>query len=215
MKTTIVKGVVLKFVKEDDGKFTFSSNNPKMQSWIENCKKKRVKRSEIGFVTWDARIFWKSGMEVTPVVKDFKEDFVSELNCLCQKNKQTPVYEYWEYGPKNELIHIAEVTVGDNYVQGAGTTKKAARQNAAQNFLYPGTSRVDVVNLFTKCGGCGSSLSEDGVCPNCEHEGKNSCSNCGKKTNSLELQEHGGECYHCSNLPSVYKQKANDHENFC
>lgn len=135
MKEKIVDGVYLAFVATEDGKLTFSSNDSKLQAWVESCKNKKVKPSGIHFVVKAAKEYLKQGApEVTPRnIDNVSNDPVSALNNLCQQRWQkTPI---WEVINTEQIGGFAEITVRVTMPDGLVREESAPSQKIAKKLL--------------------------------------------------------------------------------
>ncbi|MDR0692554.1 MAG: hypothetical protein LBF69_05910 [Prevotellaceae bacterium] len=132
MKQKITENAYLTFV-EADGKFSFSSENKNLQKWVDTCKQKRVKLSEIHFVVNAAKKYMRNGVITAPSKKARVApqgiNPVSELNELVQKKYgQSIKTEIISYSPD---IAVDVILPDGSAFTGYGENQKIARIDAA------------------------------------------------------------------------------------
>lgn len=160
----ITKDVFLNFEADGTGKYTFSSNDPKLQEWVDSVKNKKVKEQAFKFVANAARTFLNggdknnnppkqdkkpaenspkpqapqmSGIDPSSIITADTKDFVSAVNYYFQKSKQQP--------PKYQTVNVIQdrgntlVTVSMTASDGKKITSSAnsakeAKQKAALEY---------------------------------------------------------------------------------
>lgn len=160
----ITKDVFLNFEADGTGKYTFSSNDPKLQEWIKSVKNKKVKEQAFKFVANAARTFLNGGdknnnpskqdqkpaenspkpqevqtakIDPSTIISADTKDFVSAVNYYFQKSKQQP--------PKYQTVNVIQergntlVTVkmtapDGKKIMSSATSAKDAKQKAALEY---------------------------------------------------------------------------------
>ena len=144
-RVLIVAGAWLTFVEVKNSKnFTFSSENEKLQSWIDGVKKKKVPEKDFHYVVKAAREFMQEDAALSApktVVKaldkspNFGGDYISALHDYCQRNKlDKPVFKEADNSVDPQLFFFS-VSAGAFEATGWDYSKKEARQAAARNLL--------------------------------------------------------------------------------
>ena len=158
-KVYIEKGIYLEFKEEANGKFSFSSNDPDLQSWCENVKTKQVKGKDIKFVTGAAKKYKSEGKSNTPqkvenvkqknvvsiksaidpnTIGGWKNDPVSALNQYYQKvGLKAPEYRTAVQQAKGEnIVTVTLVSQNGQKISSSAANAKEAKKNVTWIYAF-------------------------------------------------------------------------------
>ncbi len=158
-KIYIAKGIYLEFKEEVNGKYSFSSNDPDVQSWCENVKTKQVKGKDIKFVAGAAKKYKSEGKNNTPkkaenvqqknvastksaidpnTIGGWKNDPVSALNQYCQKSGlKAPEYRTAVQQAKGEnIVMVTLVSQNGQKISSSASNAKEAKKNTAWIYAF-------------------------------------------------------------------------------
>lgn len=145
-KIFVAKDVFLLF-EESDGKYSFSSNDERLQKWAETVKTKRVKEEAIRHVVNAAKVYMKNPQQQTqslsPSQKNdavvsvaafdansiggWHHDAVSALNQYCQKARlEAPKYKTSVVQGQGQNLVTIQLIMPD------GTTRTASAANSKE-----------------------------------------------------------------------------------
>jgi predicted CopG family antitoxin len=141
-KILIEKDVFLTFKEENDGRFSFSSENEKLQRWIETRRAQRVESHKVNVVAAAARKYLETGIpegrgRVHPADRPAQSPMTTLIEAAQNKWRGTSVtVEVLPRDDEYSLIVKVKITLPSGEVfYGQGANQKVARRAAAEEAL--------------------------------------------------------------------------------